>query len=171
LVAVLLGCYRTGEANNPEIYADAAIAVLSDYPFDIARAVVDPRGGLPSRTKWLPTIAELKAACEEEMAPIYRAAERKRVERETLALRATAEIPEDERARVVRGFAELRERLGKEAFERDQELRARLAAKTIADNNADIEAEYRAMGKPPIRTAGTLISSALLKNLEERNQR
>jgi hypothetical protein len=166
----LLSCYRKGDAVNPDIYLQAIILVLTRYPTDIVFDVTDPLSGIAGKSVWLPSVAEVKAACDEAMGPILRAAERKRIEDENSALRAQREIPEDERARVVRGFAELRERLGKEAFERDQELRARLAAKTIADNNADIEAEYRAMGKQLIRTAGTLISPSLLKNLEERNQ-
>lgn len=41
------------------------IAVLSAYPLEVVRDVVDPRCGLPSRVKWLPTIAEIKEECEE----------------------------------------------------------------------------------------------------------
>src|SRR6185312_3504497 len=62
LARVLLGCYRTGEANDPEIYSGAVIAVLSDYPLEIVKRVVDPRHGLPSKSKWLPTVAEIKEA-------------------------------------------------------------------------------------------------------------
>lgn len=36
------------------------------------QAVVDPRSGLPARLKWLPTLAEVKEACEREMGPVYR---------------------------------------------------------------------------------------------------
>lgn len=71
----LLGCYRTGDAHDPQIYITAVIAVLSDYPQDIIDMVVDPRGGLPSKVKWLPTIAEIKAACEEIAAPRRRVVE------------------------------------------------------------------------------------------------
>lgn len=66
---VLLGCYRTGDANDPAIYSGAVIAVLSDYPLDVVRDVVDPRTGLPAHSKWLPTVAEIKDACEARMRP------------------------------------------------------------------------------------------------------
>jgi hypothetical protein len=60
----LLGCYRTGDAHDPEIYLTAVIAVLSSYPTDVIELVVDPRSGLPGKNQWLPTIAEVKAECE-----------------------------------------------------------------------------------------------------------
>jgi hypothetical protein len=69
LTKILLGCYRTGDANDPAIYAGAMIAVLSDYPLDVIEAAVDPRTGLPSQCKWLPTVAEVKEFCEARMRP------------------------------------------------------------------------------------------------------
>lgn len=78
LAKSLLGCFRTGDANDPEIYTAAAIAVLSDYPLDVVRRVVDPRTGLPSKCKWLPMIAEIKDACEEQMEPRRRMQVRQR---------------------------------------------------------------------------------------------
>lgn len=63
---MLLGCYRSGDANDPEVYVGAVIASLSDYPAHVVSAVVDPRTGLPSKLKFLPTIAEIKSACEDE---------------------------------------------------------------------------------------------------------
>lgn len=73
---LLIGCYRTGEANDPEVYTAAVIAILSDYPEDVMRSVVDPRVGLPSRTQWLPIPAEVKQACEDLHGPMRREAER-----------------------------------------------------------------------------------------------
>jgi hypothetical protein len=82
MAKLLLGCYRTGDANDPEVYSDAVIAVLSDYPLEIIKRVVDPRSGIPSVCSWLPTIAEIKKALEAEMAPIRREEDRR--EREQL---------------------------------------------------------------------------------------
>lgn len=95
--AILLGCYRTGEANDPAIYSGAVIAVLSDYPLEIIRAVVDPRKGLPSRCKWLPTVAEIKEACEAEHAPIVRRVEQQHQVRRQLEDRALLEAPRENR--------------------------------------------------------------------------
>src|ERR1044072_8982619 len=69
---ILLGCYRTGDANDPDIYVRSVAAVLSEYPLEVMKAVCDPRFGLPAKSKWLPTIFEIKDACEAAMAPIDR---------------------------------------------------------------------------------------------------
>lgn len=97
MAKLLLGCYRTGDANDPAVYSGAVIAVLSDYPLEVIRAVVDPRAGLPSRSKWLPTIAEIKEACETIEAPRRAAAARERAALDQLAARALLESPRDER--------------------------------------------------------------------------
>lgn len=91
MAKILLGCYRTGEANDPEIYTRAIVAVLAGYPADVMQAVVDPAGGLPSRLTWLPTVAEVKAACEAEMAPIRRAQQRQLIEHQTIRERRMLE--------------------------------------------------------------------------------
>ena len=61
----LLGCYRTGDANDPEVYISAIVRVFSVYSIDVIHAVADPLTGLPSRVKWLPTVVEVREACEE----------------------------------------------------------------------------------------------------------
>ncbi len=68
---ILLGCYRKGEAEDAEIYVRAIAAVFSGYPDAVARRIVDPRIGIAGQVQWLPTVAEVKHACEVEMAPIY----------------------------------------------------------------------------------------------------
>ncbi len=60
--------------------------MLSDYPLEIVKAVIDPRNGIPSKSKWLPTIAEIKEACEAEMAPIRRQQQRLQQEKRQQAL-------------------------------------------------------------------------------------
>lgn len=49
------------------MYAAAVTAVLSDYPLDVIDYVTDPRTGLPVRSKWLPTVFEVKQACDEHV--------------------------------------------------------------------------------------------------------
>lgn len=95
LAKVLLGCYRTGDAADPAIYAGAVIAVLSDYPLEVVKAVIDPRNGIPSKSKWLPTIVEIKEACEAETAPIRRRLQRLQQEKRQQALLAG---PSEDRA-------------------------------------------------------------------------
>lgn len=62
--ARLLGCYRTGDANDPEVYIAGVVAVLSRFSIEIIRAVTEPATGLPSKSNWLPTIAEIRKECD-----------------------------------------------------------------------------------------------------------
>lgn len=68
----LLGCYRNGDASDPDIYVRAVTSVLAEYPSEVIRDVCDPRFGLPAKSKWLPTVSEVKEACEDAMAPVDR---------------------------------------------------------------------------------------------------
>ena len=62
---MLFGCYRTGLANDPETYTMAVAATLADYPPEVIQHVTDPRTGLPAKCKWLPSVAEVREACED----------------------------------------------------------------------------------------------------------
>ena len=62
---LLFGCYRRGDANDPEIYTAAVAAVLAEYEPDVITRVTDPRTGLPRKTKFLPNPAEVAEACDE----------------------------------------------------------------------------------------------------------
>lgn len=61
---MLFACYRKAEASEPEIYLAAASRILQCYSEDVVRSVCDPVNGLPSKLKFLPSIAEIKEACE-----------------------------------------------------------------------------------------------------------
>jgi hypothetical protein len=69
---MLLGCYRSGDASDPDIYVRAVAALLASYPSEVMKSVCDPRWGLATKSKWLPTLSEVKEACEEAMEPIAR---------------------------------------------------------------------------------------------------
>jgi hypothetical protein len=62
---LMFACYRKAEATDPEMYAAAVTAVLSDYPQEVIDYITDPRTGLPVKSKWLPTVFEVKQACDE----------------------------------------------------------------------------------------------------------
>jgi hypothetical protein len=66
---LLLGSYRKGEANDPEVYVSGVVRILSAYPLDVVRRVVDPLDGLPSYCDWLPKFSEVKAACDRINGP------------------------------------------------------------------------------------------------------
>lgn len=95
--AILLGCYRKGEAADPEVYTRAVIGVLSKYPADIVRMVTDPLNGLPAEINWLPTIKEVHDACETRFASRRRMQERDRNIARQLAEREAQEQVEADR--------------------------------------------------------------------------
>jgi len=63
-VDLIFSCYRKDEAHNATTYAQAVMLVLSDFPRSVVDHVVDPRTGILGTSKWLPTVAEIKEACE-----------------------------------------------------------------------------------------------------------
>lgn len=91
----LFGCYRKGDANDPDTYVAAVAAVLSEYPDDTIWTVTDPRAGLPSKVGWLPTVKEVRDACEDHYGPTKRAMEREAAERRQLAERKQLAITDD----------------------------------------------------------------------------
>jgi hypothetical protein len=64
---MLFGCYRRGDANDPETYVAAISAVLSLYDAELIREVTDPRTGIQTAEKhmtFMPNAGELKVYCE-----------------------------------------------------------------------------------------------------------
>jgi hypothetical protein len=94
---ILLGCYRRDDAADPETYGGAVAAVLAEYPPDIVQRVTDPRSGIPSRSQWLPTVKEVRDACEEIDQRRRAMAQMKKHEAEQLAARKAAELSRDRR--------------------------------------------------------------------------
>lgn len=175
---VLFSCYRKDEAHDPETYCSAVAATLSEFPRQVVEYVTDPRTGLPSSSKFLPNVAEVRAACV--------------IEAERLRLRSGPRIvftrPEDLPAK--RGdlfvaidrprYAEMSERLGKSPdegrrerggiwiphqwFERSEIAVASEEAR-IAASRHYFERECREAGINPANG----VSPSLLKTLGERN--
>jgi hypothetical protein len=64
---LLFGCYRRGDANDPETYVAAVAAVLCGYENELIREVTDPRTGIHTSEKFQtfpPNVGELKGYCE-----------------------------------------------------------------------------------------------------------
>jgi len=89
---LLLGCYRTGDANDPETYVAAIAVTLARYPEEIITAVTHPVTGLPSQKNWLPTIKEVRDACQELQERLQAQIERERRIKEQLAARRQEEL-------------------------------------------------------------------------------
>jgi hypothetical protein len=103
---LLLGCYRTGDANDPETYVTAIAAVLAKYPDSVINAVTDPRIGLPRKKTWLPSIKEVYDACEAEYEPIREEAARQN--RLKMQLRERVELEQAPRPTL----AEMKDKYG-----------------------------------------------------------
>src|SRR5262245_52312013 len=77
-VATIFACYRKDEAHNPEMYAAAVTAVLSDFPQEVIDFVIDPRTGILGTSKFMPSVAEIKEACENAHRKVCEDRERER---------------------------------------------------------------------------------------------
>lgn len=61
---MLFGCYRKADANDPEMYAAAVTAILSEYDEETVAYVTDPRTGIARKSTFLPTLSEIDKACK-----------------------------------------------------------------------------------------------------------
>jgi hypothetical protein len=105
---LLLGCYRTGEANDPQTYVAAITAILARYPEAVITAVTHPATGLPAKKGWLPTVKEVVDACDLAVEPIVQNEARlKRIQDQM-------EARERERTGVKPTLEQLHSRFGKD---------------------------------------------------------
>jgi hypothetical protein len=88
---LMLDCYRTGAANNPETFVTAIAATLARYPDEVIYRVTDPRSGIQSRIAWMPSIKEVRDECERAMEPIQQRMEQEKRIAEQLAERERLE--------------------------------------------------------------------------------
>src|ERR1019366_10620058 len=61
---LLFGCFRKGDANDPETYTAAVTAILAEYPKEVIHYVTDPRTGIPRKMKFMPNPAEVSEECD-----------------------------------------------------------------------------------------------------------
>lgn len=62
----MMGYFRKGEANDPVRYALATAEVLSRFPRSVIDAVTSPHG-IASQSDWMPSLKEVREACESAM--------------------------------------------------------------------------------------------------------
>lgn len=175
---LLFSSYRKDEAHDPEIYCAAIAATLGDFPRQVVEYVTDPRTGVQSEIKWLPNIAEVRAACVAQ-------AERLKVRSGPKIVFTRTEPPRRPLGDLFVGvdrprYAEMSERLAKEPelgrrerggiwiphgwYEQRGAGQGDEAAR-LAASRYHFERECRAEG---INPAGG-VSPSLLKTLESRN--
>lgn len=126
----MLGCYRRNEVADEEVFTRAIIAVLCDYPENVVRVVTNPARGLPATLKWLPSIAEVRDACELEMEPILRERQRHATrlaqQRERLA---PPEVTQEGRERAVARWNAMKGALVAEGEKTAEQLKAEAKAR------------------------------------------
>lgn len=129
----MFGCFRKGDANDPEIYVAAIAAVLSEYPESVIDFVTDPRTGLPRTCKFLPQVSEVSDACNAQMAPILAAEARRKRVAQQIAGRATPADEPTVRNTIAGGFTQLTETLRSRI---DEATGERIAPPTEEENAA-----------------------------------
>jgi hypothetical protein len=121
----LMGFYPAREVNNPVTFAAGMAANFAAFPRNIVKRVCDPVVGLPSRLKFLPTIADVRDALDAE-----------RVKRDRIIGNATWIIREakrqaDEAAHDAKIAAERAAMTPEEREARANAIRSRLTANVI----------------------------------------
>lgn len=122
---LLFRCYPKAEADDPETFAAAASALLSRYPDAVIITVTDPVDGIASRQKWRPHLSEIREACDEQMAPIYREQQRQRRAAETASILKDSDMPREARPTYDDLKAKYGPNWGMSAREEDQEAKQR----------------------------------------------
>jgi type II secretory pathway component HofQ len=103
------------DVGNPRAFIAGAVLIFSHYPAEVWDDVINPARGLPSRTA-RPSLADIKAACEEIYEPRARQITRERArafreneaERERAALERLKQQGEKRRAAEKAELAELK---------------------------------------------------------------
>lgn len=170
----LCGCYRKDEASDPQVYAAAVAAIFDEYDDEIVQIVTDPRTGLPSKCQWLPTIKEVREACEtlkQEMTDAIgrerdlqrQFSDRKKYEAEQAAKRNRT--PEQQ-AKVDAALAEAAAKLGP-GLDKGQ---TRAPSAEAIDHHRDLLLrDYKAAGREPVYTsAGQIVSMELADKISAR---
>jgi hypothetical protein len=62
----MLGCYRSSDLIDPETFSAVMTATLAEYPESVVAKVTDPLRGVPSKVRFLPSIAEVREFCDKE---------------------------------------------------------------------------------------------------------
>ena len=169
--ALLFGCYRTGEANDPGTFVAAITAILARYPEEVITAVTHP-ANLPSKKDWLPTVREVVEACDEVMEPIIQQQARtKRIKEQMEA-----------RWRIDNGIKptmrQLKERFGENwgisppTPVLSAEQKAAENAKALDRESARVRAEYERAGinPPASKWALSLAARRLMEEQDEVRQ-
>lgn len=65
----LLGFYPQSPASDPQVFMSGVAMLLANYPANVVEASLSPLSGIPSKFKFMPSIAELKEDLESRLPP------------------------------------------------------------------------------------------------------
>lgn len=89
--AQMFGCFRKGEANDPKMYTAGVAKTLVNFDEVVIEYVTSIDTGMPAKQDFLPTIHEVRVACEDRASFLQRQIEREEQARKQLAERV--ELP------------------------------------------------------------------------------
>lgn len=168
---LLLGCYRTGDANDPETYVAAITAILARYPENIITEVTHPATGLPKKKGWLPTVKEVFDACEAAIE--FSANHEARLKR----IQEQMEAREREDRGEKPTLQQLRDKYGPNwgisppSNFKTPEDKAEESAKAMEREQARVRAEYEHHGlTPPSKFALSMTARRLMAEQDELRQ-
>ena len=76
--SLIFGSFRADQANDPDIYVTAITHLLAQYPPSVGARMSDPKNGLAGKSKFLPTVSEVREEAErlveEDARPARRSA-------------------------------------------------------------------------------------------------
>lgn len=156
----MLDCWRTGGANNPEVFVTAVAATLARYPDQVIYEVTSPETGLPVQITWMPSVKEVRDACEKAYRPIVENAARLKRIKEQMEMRERMERGEKPT------LDQLKERYGENwGLKQDQlvktmEERAAENRAAMEREQARVRAEYEHLGMTPPATKLALSPTA-----------
>lgn len=147
---VMLSFFRKADVDDPEAYLAAVAATLSRYQIEVIDYVTGVENGLAARQVWLPSVAEVKQACEEQQTRQTKIHERQAREARQITERKA------DAARGTRLTAEeLRERHGpnygitQQSEEEVTTAKARRREYLTRGNKFCFDQEYRQVGLDP----------------------
>jgi hypothetical protein len=152
--AMMLDSYPDrADVPNAGVYVGTLAQILASYPESVINAVTHPTRGLQTRCTFRPKPAEVRAACDAEMAPIIREDERRMRLGETRKMLAAPSIPRAARPSIE----DIKAKLGPDYGIERTGARPKEPGKTLAELKAEAA------------TWDIEVSSELISNIAEKS--
>lgn len=167
----LLRSYPQAKPDDPKTYILGLCAILCGYPQEVVDYVTAPLTGVQTRIKHHPVQAEIRAACEDRMAFLFRLYEHQERPKVIEAKVAEREAQKAERANRPT-YDDLVAKYGpnfglKTLDDIDEEQRRAASNRRRTEReHAAIAQEWAAAGKEPPTIAGIVVSQSLAALIE-----